>query len=159
MYICDECLWKFDPDETDNCPMCGEPTPEEPKMVRQWNSTLKANPKKRPKRSPIKPSRRGNELKEVMKERARIEIAEAKAEGRLVRCGHCGKRIQEIKYENISHRQSRSVAPEKRTSLENLDFLCGPMDYWGQVDKSCHTLWGQNRIKEFEAKKNKFKPS
>jgi len=154
-HICKKCDWKFDPDEYDNCPMCGKPSPSGPDMVRQWNSTLKANPNKKPKRSPIKPKKRDPRLKEAMMKRAETEIKEARAEGRAIRCGNCGLKIREIKFENISHRETRGSHPEKSFDQENMDFLCGPTDYWGKKDTSCHTLWERGKIDEFNAKKGK----
>lgn len=69
-----------------------------------------------------------------------------------VECDNCGMEIRELKFENISHIRGRGVRPDLREDPDNLRILCGPMDYWGRKDESCHTLYDSKKLEQFKAK-------
>lgn len=149
--ICD-CGFKHDEDK---CPICGKEVEKGVQKVQLWNSTLKANPKKRPKSSGyIKPKKSGKRnlaktMREYVKERY------PGTSGKNIPCDNCGKVIKTIKFENVSHIEGRGAAPAKAHDFENLEILCGPTDYWGEKDTSCHTLWERRDFEAFEAKGSK----
>lgn len=152
-----DCQCKFS-DDLDSCPLCGHDVDKpERTMVQQWNSTLKADPSKRPRqtyRINHRSKKRPN-MAEFMRDFVK-EIYPGYS-GESVRCWNCGKRIKTLKYENISHRDPKSTHPEKALDVENLDILCGPTDYFGELDNSCHTLWERNRYEDFHQKRKKKK--
>lgn len=150
MIICDECDWRYPEDES-QCPRCGENPPED-NMVQQWNSTLKADPQKKPKRSYISSvSKKGNKLKKAMKEVARKHLRET---GNMPRCTNCGMRLPELRYSNISHIEKRSLNPELREEVSNMEVLCSAQNFWGKKDESCHTAWERNDFELFESYHN-----
>lgn len=145
-------------DDLDCCPKCGHPV-EKPdrNMVQQWNSTLKADPSKSPRRtfkSRTRPKKRKN-MAQFMREF--VQKIYPGYSGESVRCKNCGKRIKTMKYENVSHKDPKSTHPEKAFDVENLEILCGPTDYMGEVDNSCHTLWERNRYDDFHQKRKEKK--
>ena len=66
--------------------------------------------------------------------------------GESVKCDWCDKIIQTLKFENVSHRVKRSRSKKLVHDFSNLDILCGPTDYWGEKDTSCHTRYEINEI-------------
>lgn len=152
--ICSNCRGKvYEPNPGDDCPYCGEPfnTPRDNK-VQQWNSTLKADPTKKPKRSGyIRPRKKGaKNLAKTMRDF--VHQVYPGYNGQAVTCSNCGHKIKTLKYENISHIEPRSLAPGKAHDFENMEILCGPTDYWGQKDESCHTLWERGQLDKFKQK-------
>lgn len=75
--------------------------------------------------------------------------------GQSVECDNCGMKIKTLKFENISHIEPKSLAPSKAHDFDNFEILCGPTDYWGKVDTSCHTLHERNFYDEFKKKTKK----
>lgn len=71
--------------------------------------------------------------------------------GRVV-CSNCGREIKSITYDNVAHLRGRGVEKALKFEPENMSILCGPTDYWGEVDRSCHTLYDHKRMDEFRAK-------
>lgn len=71
-------------------------------------------------------------------------------DGRNIPCDNCKGIIREIKYENVSHIKGRGAHPGEARDFENFEILCGPTDFWGTVDRSCHTLWEHGRVDEFK---------
>ena len=65
--------------------------------------------------------------------------------GGPVQCDRCGRLIKTLKYENISHRVSRSRDKKLAHSYNNLEILCGPTDFYGKKDDSCHTRHEQHK--------------
>lgn len=151
----DGCHCKFD-GNLGECPQCGEPVdiPRD-NMVQQWNSTLKADPSKRPKSTKKpRPRRKGwRNLAKTMREFVREKYPGYS--GQAVQCTNCGKRIKTIKFENVSHIEGRGAQPGKAHDFNNMEILCGPTDYFGEVDNSCHTLWERNDIAAFNKKGEK----
>lgn len=72
--------------------------------------------------------------------------------GEPVPCDNCEMIIHTIKFENVSHIEPKSLSKHKEEDFENLEILCGPTDYWGKVDRSCHTLWERNDFESFNQK-------
>lgn len=74
-------------------------------------------------------------------------------DGRPVPCDNCKMKISTIKAENISHIEPKSLNPKRSDDFQNLEILCGPMDYYGKKDESCHTLWERNEFEKYHKKK------
>lgn len=150
MIICNYCDWRY-PDDYTACPRCDKPAPED-NMIQQWNSTLKADPSKRPKRSPIKSrSRKGNKLKKAMKRVGKKHLEENNGRAQ---CENCGMILPELRYSNISHIEPRSTAPEKREDEDNMEVLCSGENFWGKKDESCHSVWEANDYEKFRKLEN-----
>lgn len=75
--------------------------------------------------------------------------------GYSVECDNCGKLINELKFENISHTKGKGAHPDLACNPVNLKILCAALDYWGEKDNSCHTLWERKRFDEYHAKRQK----
>ena len=140
--------------EPDKCPFCGDPVPED-NRVQQWNSTLKINPQKAKikKTYPKAKKKSKRNMADIM--RKFVESKYPNYSGQPVPCSNCGRIIQTLKFENVSHIEPKSLAPDKAEDPENLEILCGPTDYFGEIDKSCHTLWERNNYQEFKKKRQK----
>ena len=67
--------------------------------------------------------------------------------GEAVPCDNCGRVIRTLKFENVSHRVKRSRDKSKAHDFGNLDILCGPMDFVGGKDESCHSRYERGEIK------------
>lgn len=144
MILC-ECKWKY-PETESECPRCGKPKPED-NMVRQWNSTVKADPSKKPKRSWIKPKKSDKKLQKAMREVGLQHLAD---NGGKAYCENCGLQLPELRYSNISHIKKRSTSPELREEVSNMEVLCSAQNFWGSKDESCHTVWERNDYEFFK---------
>lgn len=152
MKVCPSCLWKNEEDSL-TCAMCGKRLPEREKKVQVFGSTLKVNPKKRPKRSRIKHKPSDGKLPEVMKE---VAFRNLKEYGEPT-CENCGLKFREYRYSNVSHIRKRSTDPDKRTDVDNMEVLCSAENFWGMKDESCHTTWERNDHKTFNELKGSRK--
>lgn len=153
MIICEECDWRY-PEAYDECPRCGKGTPED-NMVQQWNSTLKADPKKKPKKSWIKPKKSDGRLREAMEQ---VGIEHLKKNNGKAFCENCGMPIPQLRFSNISHIKKRSTHPELRVEVSNMEVLCSSQNFWGETDDSCHTAWERNDFKKFKELQDSRKP-
>ena len=67
-------------------------------------------------------------------------------QGEAVPCDNCVRSISTLKFENVSHRVKRSQSRELAHEFSNLDILCGPTDFMGYKDESCHTRYERGEI-------------
>lgn len=148
--IC-SCGWKHNGIK---CPACNELAPVD-KKVKMFNSTLKADPSKKPKQT-----KQINRFKKdfvsragTMKEYVQFRYPGYKSGPVL--CDNCGCRIDNLRYENISHVLSRGSRPDLAHDFNNLEIICGPNQFIGSIDKSCHTLRHTNIIEFYKKRKNK----
>lgn len=130
MPICD-CGFKF---TGNRCPMCEKPA----KQKKQPITYIKAR------------SNGKTNMAKVFREY--VNYRYPGYAGEPVSCDNCGMRIHTLKFENISHIEPKSLAKHKEQDFDNLEILCGPTDFWGKVDNSCHTLWERNEYEKFKQK-------
>lgn len=54
-------------------------------------------------------------------------------------CEQCGKRIpiDSMCFDNVHHVVRRSAGG--KLTLSDCQLVCGPSNYWGRKDESCHT--------------------
>ena len=131
--------------------MCGKYQPKD-KKVRLFNSTLKADPSKKPKKTPVKKFKSGR----ISRAGSMKEYIQYRYPGYVsgpVPCDNCGKMIDIIRFENVSHIKSRATRPDLMHDFENMELICGPNQYQGKVDDSCHTNWHNNKKRYLEKKK------
>lgn len=145
-HIC-TCGWKH---KEVKCPACGQTAPID-KKVKIFGSTLKADPSKKPKQNTlVKKFKKGFVSRAgSMKEYVNHRYPGYKSGP--VPCDNCGKMIDVLRFENVSHVLSRGARPDLAHDFNNLEILCGPNQFVSVVDKSCHTLRHTNMI-EFNKK-------
>lgn len=66
------------------------------------------------------------------------------------RCQRCGMkiRLEDVTAANVHHAKKRSAGGKETT--EDCRFVCSPMQYYGEEDKSCHT-WAELNPAEAKA--------
>lgn len=142
--IC-KCGWKHtDPKK---CPMCGVKVDKRIRNPLNGKQGTRSNLTSR-----LEPGFSHDKAKNMAQHMRAYAIARYSENTRQVPCDNCGMLIRELKFENIAHIERRNNRPELRTDPENFITLCGPTDYFGKVDRSCHTLFDTGKMEAFNKK-------